>query len=88
MLWNDSEYSHPTSVALGFVTYEEEPDVVLIVYKGFTIVTFTKQSCLIWSIRFGSATKVTGLIINHLAGLQDRAPCQLAHVIEMTVWQL
>ena len=75
MLGNDSERSHPTPIVSGCVTHEEEPNVILIVNEGFTIVTLAKQSGLIRSISFRRATEVTLLVVDELAGLQDRAPC-------------
>lgn len=70
------------SVASVCVTYEEEPNIILIVDEGFTIATLAKHPRLIWSARFTGATEIPSLVIADLASLQDRVPCQLTHIIE------
>lgn len=82
MLWNDRERSHSMSVASVCDTYEEEPNITLIVDEGFTIATLAKHPRLIWSARFTGATEIPSLVIADLASLQDRVPCQLTHIIE------
>ena len=69
MLWNDGERSHPTSIASGCGTYEEEPNIILIVDKGFTKISFAQYPRLIRSIRFWSATEATSLVVDDLVSL-------------------
>lgn len=71
----------------GSITYEEKPNIILIVNLCCDVIFLTKLPRLIWSVRFSNATEVSLLIIDGFTIIQNPVPCQLAYVMEMSVWQ-